>query len=184
MNPFQTITVKGVSSLIDCADMEIFLARKWHIVTSRGLRYVTRNNPREGSHRLHEDIMRPPLGMIVDHINGNTLDNRRSNLRLCTPTQNRFNKRSKRFLGGEFKGVHYQRKHQGVSIRCQISAFRRVLYLGTYSTRVDAARAYDAAARIMFGEFACLNFPNDPAPIESIHQKYLYKVKTLEPAPK
>ena len=105
---------------------------------------------------MHQFIMRPPKGKVVDHIDGNGLNNRRANLRLCTPRQNRRNTRPRRktsaFLGVSRRGSKYlaRIKHDG-----------RQLYLGLFDDEIEAARARDRKACELFGEFAWLNFPDD-----------------------
>jgi hypothetical protein len=97
-----------------------------------------------------------PAGMEIDHVNGNGLDNRRSNLRICTSTENRRNRRKPRAPGASrFKGVRPRNEKWRAEIK--INGEHRCL--GTYASEEDAAKAYDAAARELHGEFACLNFP-------------------------
>jgi hypothetical protein len=104
---------------------------------------------------MHRMLMSPPRGMLVDHIDGNGLNNCRSNLRLCTRKQNRRNTRpqhkSSRFLGVIRRGYRYLAKitHNG-----------RTQHLGTFTNEIEAARARDRKARELFGEFAWLNFPD------------------------
>jgi hypothetical protein len=97
--------------------------------------------------------MNAPTGIEVDHRNHNGLDNRRSNLRLATGHQNQGNRRPQ---GGSprFKGVYLSRSKWVAQIR--FGGSKR--YLGRFTVEEDAARAYDAAARLIFGEFACTNF--------------------------
>lgn len=109
---------------------------------------------------LHRQLMDPPRGMEVDHINGDTLDNRRSNLRVCTRQQNHRNRR--RSCGmSSLKGVTYQASRNGARpwmSRIRLSRSVR-LYLGNFDTALEAALAYDEAAVKHFGEFAAPNFP-------------------------
>lgn len=106
---------------------------------------------------LHRHIVGAPKGMVVDHINGNTLDNRRENLRICTRKQNSANtKRHSRNKSG-FKGVCWCKDHQ--AWKAQLHTQNKSIFLGRFSTPELAALAYDVAARAQFGEFARLNFP-------------------------
>jgi hypothetical protein len=107
---------------------------------------------------LHRAIMRPNNGMVVDHINGDRLDNRRSNLRICTSGQNNVSSRPAR--GNRFRGVTpVGRANHPDKYRAYIAPGRKNIWLGTFDTEVEAARAYDAAATAEYGQFARLNFP-------------------------
>jgi len=114
--------------------------------------------------------------MVVDHINHNTLDNRKKNLRICSQHANCVNrqaaKRRSPNRASIFKGVYkthsrsrgiYQRRERRLwEARIFCKGVRYLL--GCYKEEIDAARAYDAKARELFGEFACLNFPNEFLP--------------------
>lgn len=98
---------------------------------------------------LHRLLLNAPKGVQVDHINGNALDNRRSNLRLATLQQNCFN-RPKR-SDGKYS------KYKGVGMppwSARIKVIGKTILLGTYKTEEDAALAYNEAATKYFGEFA------------------------------
>lgn len=96
-------------------------------------------------------------GVIIDHINGNRLDNRRSNLRVTDRTGNRRNTSVQNNNKAGYKGVG-PKKH-GQPWRARITVDGKSLYLGAFDTPEEAARAYDAAALEHFGEYAWLNFP-------------------------
>lgn len=116
---------------------------------------------------LHRFITEAPDGLFVDHINGNPLDNRRANLRLCTHRQNALNR----------VGVHGREMYKGVTFKkhgnrrkrwsAQIRVDDRLQFLGYHLTPEEAACAYDAAALKHFGEFARLNFPGKGRPSQT-----------------
>lgn len=100
---------------------------------------------------LHRAIMKPPSDMVVDHINGDGLDNRRCNLRICTQSQNTMNRHQEK----KWKGISYRKDNQ--IWRAYIQINKKMLGLGHYNKALDAATAYNIAAIKYFGEFACLN---------------------------
>lgn len=90
----------------------------------------------------------------VDHINGDSLDNRRSNLRLCSQSENLCNRGKQKNNSTGFKGVSKHRNKWVASIQTA----KKGKYIGIFDTARDAALAYDAEARRVHGEFASLNF--------------------------
>lgn len=164
--PFHIIPITGGKSiLIDECDLHLVQSHKWLArPNSQGSYYVARTKKRNPlpptTIYLHRIIMDAKPGEYVDHRNRNPLDNRRSNLRFCTPSQNQQNhkRRSKANTSG-YKGVCTSRA--GKPWRAQITIEGRSRSLGQYNTKEEAARAYDAAAIAHFGEFATLNFPNE-----------------------
>lgn len=90
---------------------------------------------------------------MVDHINGNKLDNRKSNLRICTDAENARNSSKK---SGNFKGVQWRSdKHK---FRARIMDNGKEIFIGYFTNEIEAAKAYDTKAKELFGEFARLNF--------------------------
>ena len=106
--------------------------------------------------RLHRVIMKPPKRRVVDHRNGNGLDNRRANLRIVTKSQNAFNNRKRTNTTSRFIGVYF-RKCRGLWAACIWYRKKRV-WLGYFESEIEAARAYDRAALKYRKEFARLNF--------------------------
>ena len=108
--------------------------------------------------KMHRMIMSSPVGINVDHINGNGLDNRTENLRHATAAQNARNMR-KKSNNNPYKGIHFKRGKWDAEIRCGDQRE----WLGSFSDPLDAAKAYDAAAIRLHGEFAKINFPTNRA---------------------
>src|SRR6202012_2383285 len=79
---------QGFSTLIDDSDLELTVKYSWHVLTTRGLAYARAKLPGDKSVYLHDLLMKPPLGMVVDHKDRNGLNNQRHNLRVCTQGQN------------------------------------------------------------------------------------------------
>lgn len=107
--------------------------------------------------RLHRLVLQAPPGLIVDHINHDKQDCRRSNLRLATDAQSVRNRKKLRRNGhpaSPYIGVY--RNGSGWIARITIDGVRRSV--GTFPTQIEAARAYDTAAKTFVGEFANLNF--------------------------
>jgi hypothetical protein len=105
--------------------------------------------------KLHRVIAGAENNVEVDHINGDGLDNRRENLRLCNTSENNRNRgKSPRNKTG-YKGV----SREGTQYRAQISIYRKDIYIGSFGTAEAAAHAYDEAAKKHHGPFARLNFP-------------------------
>jgi hypothetical protein len=143
---------QNLFALVDAEDYEWLKDYKWH-VTRRGACGTAYAGRRERGRLvlMHRQIMNPPKGMVVDHINGNGLDNRRCNLRICTQKQNVHNSRGRagkksRFLGVSPAGDKWVAKVGGQ-------------YLGVFDDEVEAAKARDRRAREIYGEHAWLNFP-------------------------
>ena len=107
---------------------------------------------------LHRTILNPSKEKVIDHIDHNGLNNRRENLRICTVTQNVANKRKGKG-SSNFKGVSWHKRDQ--MWIATIHQKRKQLHLGYFNDELEAAKAYDKAAKDLWGEFAKLNFEND-----------------------
>lgn len=151
---------QGKTALVDDGDYSQINQRKWKAKKGRnGNWYAERQNGHGKFITMHRLIMNAPLGVIVDHINGNGLDNRRENLRLCTNAQNLMNRGAQRNNTTGYKGVTWDRREKVKKYCAQIKFHKKTLRLGYFKTPEEAARVYDAKARELFGEFAVLNFP-------------------------
>ena len=136
---------------IDELDYDLVSKYTWN--TSK-LGYITAYNKGK-TISMHRLIMGYPQGVDVDHIDGNKNNNRRSNLRICTRSQNLQNQRKHKSSTSRYKGVAFHIRSNKWD--CRITVFGKVIHLGSYATETEAALAYNTAAMRYFGEFACLN---------------------------
>lgn len=144
---------RGLVAIIDADDAEIVAAAgPWYASSDGYATHRTKGKPVVLMHRL---ILGCADDLEVDHVDGDPLNNRRSNLRPATRGQNRQNTRPKKNGTSRFKGVTRLRRRGDP--RWQASIKSRAL--GTFSEEEEAARAYDREARRLYGSFARLNFP-------------------------
>lgn len=135
---------RGKVALVDARDVELVASRNWHAV-SRGGNWYARDRT---SLYMHHLLLPPQSGLEIDHVNGNGLDNRRSNIRYATRAQNRANQKRSTGASG-VKGVFWHKRDRVWQARV---AGR---FLGYFRTRAEAAAAYRRAAEQKFGEYAC-----------------------------
>lgn len=158
------IRIKDFDILIDKEDYEFFLKYKWNIYNARYLRITKTNKGQKTNIVFHREIMKCPKGMEVDHINRNPLDNRKSNLRICTHIENCWNRGV--YKGKKYKGVVLnKRSHSNgnkyLYYKSQIVFNKKTIHLGSFRNPIDAAKAYDIAAKKLFGKFAVFNFTKE-----------------------
>lgn len=157
---------KGQVALVDDEDFEWLNSFKWHVHKDNYKEkynhgyYAVRKMRKNGKeymqfmHRLIFNIN--DSGIMIDHVNGNKLDNRRENLRIATKSENGQNRRKQINNKSGFMGVFW---HKGFNkYRAVIMFNGKTLYLGLYICPVKAAKAYDCKALELFGENAKLNF--------------------------
>ncbi len=152
---------QGKFALVDDEDFEWLNQFRWfaHYEPRPDAFYANRNVSKEHKGepvRMARLIMNTPKGMVCDHINGNTLDNRKSNLRNCSVAQNNMNRKG---VGGTYSG------YKGVFPAGNSGWFSRIgykgkkIYLGFFLDQTEAAKSYDKKAIELHGEYARLNFP-------------------------
>lgn len=142
---------KGLVALVDDEDYEFLSQYKWYPLKSQNTHYAW--SKKHG--RMHHKIVSLEPGKQIDHRNGNGLDNRRANLRLCTRSQNQWNQLPRQGTSSRFKGVCWINRDN--RWRAQIKLKDKRVYLGNYTSEIDAATAYNDAATRHYGDFACLN---------------------------
>jgi hypothetical protein len=150
----------GLVALVDEADYaKVVAAGPWHAAPCGKHVYVQRSIRKPGSKRSTEERLHRWLTgwNLVDHRNGDGLDNRRSNLREATPAQNSANSRLSRRSSTGLKGVTWYKRCS--RWRAHITVDQKQRHLGYFDDPIEAAKAYDVAAIEAFGDFAHTNFP-------------------------
>lgn len=152
---------KGYCAIVDDHDFEWLSSYRWYAHCNRGGHvYARRATDITGrTYFMHRELTGPDPGEDVDHANGNSLDNRRSNLRIATRQQNNWNRRPQRGSSSPYVGVSWA-KDRGLWVAA-IERNDRKIWIGSFESAEEAARAYDAKALELRGEFACLNFPTE-----------------------
>jgi hypothetical protein len=154
---------RGLFATVDDEDASLVSPLKW-CASARGYALcVTRIDGSVSQIKMHRLILDAPPGMLVDHRDGDPLNNCKSNLRLCTSSENRKNNKTngnRSVHRGYPKGVSPWRG----KYMARIFSDGVATYLGLFSTSQDAANAYDSAAVRLHGEFARLNSTPPAAP--------------------
>ena len=149
---------QGKVALVDDEDFEYLNQFKWHIYKQNRNNFYARTVIYQNKKRIGIVMHRLLLkceGKIIDHISGDGLDNRKSNIRCCTKSENPINRRININNHSGYKGVSWFKVVK--KWRAQIQYKKIVYHLGTYEKRIDAASAYNKAAIKFHGEFAKLN---------------------------
>lgn len=152
---------QGLFATVDDDDYEYLAQFKWYATRLRNVCYAVRHSPKvKGKQfpliKMHRVVANAPDGLSIDHINGDGLDNRKINLRVCTTVENGRNRGKQKDNTSGYKGVTWHKRHK--KWYAQIKADGRNHFLGHFYDPIDAALAYDKAARELHGEFAKTNF--------------------------
>jgi len=164
---------QGKFAIVDAADYDRLAEHKWYAHTNKARHFYAERKCRGGIIAMHRAILDVPPGLFCDHKNHNTLDNRRCNLRICTPAQNSYNRLPDAGGTSRYKGVHWDKDRR--KWQAGIRHKGRLIHLGYYDYEADAAIAYDDRAVELFGEFACLNFNHRPEIKLWIQATYLFE---------
>ena len=152
---------QGKVALVDDEDFEWLSEYKWCLGIDKNTCYARRSQFQKDKSpltiRMHREILGLHKGSRghVDHIDGNGLNNQRSNLRVCTNQQNCWNRSPRKNTTSKYKGVSWQSRSK--MWKATITCKHKAHFLGYYKNEEDAARAYDKIAIRLFGEFAKTN---------------------------
>jgi hypothetical protein len=163
--PFRRIQLtQGKYAIVDPDDFARLNKQKWHAQISNSTFYAERTMRLQDGKRvvikMHRQILKVPDHMFVDHINHNGLDNRKANLRQATRAQNSRNRRKvqKANFHSKYKGLTWYKHEKRWAVRIMVDGKSK--FLGYFDDEVEAAKAYDNAAKKYHREYALLNFPD------------------------
>ncbi len=164
--PFRRIPLtRGKFAIVDPDDFDRLNKNKWHTNTGRNTCYAVRTAFKDGKRihtKMHRVIMNAPKHLLVDHINHSGLDNRKANLRTVTIAQNNVNRAGYKTKNSpsKYKGVYWSKRDKKWQV--QICCNYKIITIGQFNDEIQAAKAYDEAAKKFHGEFAVLNFADSP----------------------
>lgn len=144
-------------AIVDLDDVAIVAGRHWHVWKKPGKTHYAHSNARNVDGRrttiqMHRVLLDSPFGTLTDHRDGNGLNNRRSNLRICSGAENSRNRKSRTTSKYGLKGVCWIERNRKFS--ASIKKCGRGKHLGYFDSAEEAHRAYVSAASEMFGDFA------------------------------
>jgi len=152
----------GRTAMVDDDDYRIVLifCDGWYSQLNHGIRYAVGWNMINGKKKyaglMHRIILNAQSGELIDHIDRDGLNNTRNNLRFATSSQNLGNSKKRKGTKSRYKGVCWAGDKNKWRVR-----FTNYYNVGHFSDEIEAAKAYDKHARLIYGEFARLNFPKD-----------------------
>jgi len=149
------VKVSQKFAFVDDEDFDLISQRKWYIDAKSHSDYAITwiyIDGRKTTISMHRFLMKPPEGLFIDHIDGNGLNNQKSNLRFVNRSQNALNSGRWNNRSG-YKGVVWVSHKRMWAVQIKLKK------LGYFKDKIEAAKAYDKIAKEYFGEFARLNFP-------------------------
>lgn len=149
------ILTQGKFAKVDDSDYEKLNKFKWFAHFNHKwyvIRNINKSNSKQTQVKMHRVLMNAPLGVEIDHINGDGLDNRRKNLRLCSRSQNAKNRKKNINSTSGVKGVHFSKSHNKWIARIQVDGKR--LSLGDFLSKESAYKAYCEACIKYHGKFS------------------------------
>ena len=166
---------RGYVAFVDDDDYDCISSHKWHVyrICTGNKEYVYPRTTLSKTHSdgykwkrevlMHRFIMSAAPDQIVDHVNGNTLDCRRDNLRICTSAENSWNAHKSKLINGkptisEYKGLRFDPRNKTNPWTAHISVNKKRIYLGKFKTEEEAALMYDVGSFIYHGKFGKPNF--------------------------
>jgi hypothetical protein len=159
-------TTRGLYALVDDEDYERVIQFTWQAVVNGNTVYAARSfrkpNGKQTKQSLHRFVLNLPAGKKpqVDHEDRNGLNCQKYNLRMATHAQNQGNQKKRKGTSSKYRGVTWHKKDLRWQASIEIKG--KCKYLGQFSKEKEAALAYDAAAKGVYGEFANLNFEVNP----------------------
>lgn len=152
---------KGMVAIVDDCDFQNANGYRWRALKSRNTFYAVARIDRRQTY-LHRLIMNVPDNIKIDHRDGNGMNCTRYNLRIATNSQNAMNRGKSRSNKSGFKGVSFHKRRNEYEAGIFKDGIR--YFLGWHDNPEDAAHAYDLAAKVLFGEFAYVNFTQEDVP--------------------
>ena len=143
---------QGKVAIVDDDDYEEISKHKWHYHHAG---YAKRSVKHSKALLMHREILNVPKGFETDHINGDKLDNRKENLRVCTPAENKYNRTFQSNNTSGYKGVAWNKAAK--KWFSKINAGGKIYCIGYFTDAKEAALAYNEAALRLHGEFANVN---------------------------
>jgi hypothetical protein len=138
--------------MVDDEDFNYLDALNWQVDNQNVVSTHTKIN---GERLIHRIILKPPKGVEIDHIDGNRLNNQKSNLRFATSSQNKINRGARKDNKSGYKGVSWHKQRKCWTVRLTING--KYKHLGLYKDIKKAAQVYNQNALKHYGEYAWLN---------------------------